>query len=176
MSAGSALIPLFAHKAWCNAGMIAAFRGAPPEADPRQMAVALYTLDHTSIVDQIFRARLTGEKTAFTAVVATARPDLGQLAATMDATDAWYLAYARGVDSAELHQVVEFTFVADGEPGRMTRAEILAHVIAHGASHRGAIGQMLQAAGATGPPDMVTTFRRPSSPMTEDAFQGARER
>jgi uncharacterized damage-inducible protein DinB len=40
----------------------------------------------------------------------------------------------------------------------MTRAEILAHIITHGASHRGAIGRMLETLKVAGAPDMVTTF------------------
>ena len=42
----------------------------------------------------------------------------------------------------------------------MTRGDMLAHVITHGASHRGAIGKMLENLGIAGAPDMVTTFRR----------------
>ena len=61
---------------------------------------------------------------------------------------------------AELESVVEFAFVDDGAPGRMTRGDMLAHVITHGASHRGAIGKMLEGLGVPGASDMVTTFRR----------------
>ena len=37
---------------------------------------------------------------------------------------------------------------------------MLAHVITHGASHRGAIGKMLEALKVVGASDMVTTFAR----------------
>jgi uncharacterized damage-inducible protein DinB len=37
---------------------------------------------------------------------------------------------------------------------------MLAHVITHAASHRGAIGQMFEAQGLPGADDMVTTFVR----------------
>jgi uncharacterized damage-inducible protein DinB len=40
----------------------------------------------------------------------------------------------------------------------MTRQEMLAHVITHGASHRGAIGKMLETLNVAGAPDMVTSF------------------
>jgi len=42
----------------------------------------------------------------------------------------------------------------------MTKADMLAHVITHGAAHRGAIGKMLEDLGVPGVSDMVTTFRR----------------
>jgi len=156
------LVSLFEHKAWCNAGLVEALRAAPGDADRRQMAVILFTLDHTSIVDRIFKARLTGEPHGYETVVATQFPGLDALAARLAETDAWYVGYARAVTPDELETVVEFTFVADGDPGRMTKGQMLAHVITHGASHRGAIGKMLEGLNVPGAPDMVTTFQRQS--------------
>jgi uncharacterized damage-inducible protein DinB len=158
------LTTLFRHKAWCNRGFVEALRAAPADADRRQMAVALFTLDHTSIVDQIFKAHLTGEPQGFDGVVANRFPDLDALSRTMSETDAWYLDYVGRVSAAELDEKVAFTFVDDGSPGRMTRGEMLAHVITHGASHRGAIGKMLEGLGVRGAPDMVTTFHRETTP------------
>lgn len=154
------LVPLFEHKAWCNQRLVEALRAAPAEADRRQMAVALFTLDHTSIVDRIFRGHLTGTEHGFDSVVASRKPNPDALAVALEETDAWYVDYAARVSTEELATVVAFTFVADGEAGRMTKAEMLAHVVTHGASHRGAIGKMLEAMGVAGAPDMVTTFRR----------------
>src|SRR5258706_8835678 len=154
------LVTLFEHKAWCNQRQVEALRAAPADVDRRQMAVILFTLDHTSLVDQVFKARLTGAEPGFDTVVATQFPALDALAATMTQTDAWYLDYAANVTPAELDTVVEFTFVSDGEAGRMTKGQILAHVITHGASHRGAIGKMLETLNLPGAPDMVTTFHR----------------
>jgi uncharacterized damage-inducible protein DinB len=37
---------------------------------------------------------------------------------------------------------------------------MLAHLITHSASHRGAIGKMLEGLNVPGPSDMVTTFQR----------------
>jgi uncharacterized damage-inducible protein DinB len=42
----------------------------------------------------------------------------------------------------------------------MTKSQMLAHVITHGVSHRGAIGKLLEALNVAGAPDMVTTFQR----------------
>jgi uncharacterized damage-inducible protein DinB len=41
----------------------------------------------------------------------------------------------------------------------MTKGDMLAHLITHGASHRGQINQMLEGLGVRGAGDMVTTFR-----------------
>jgi uncharacterized damage-inducible protein DinB len=155
----SLLISLFEHKAWCNRGLIEALRAAPETADRRELAVALFTFDHTNVVDRIFQAHLMGAEHGIEDVVATRFPQLDELARTMAETDAWYLDYVRDVTPAELEEVVTFTFV-DGDPGRMTRGEILAHVITHGASHRGAVGKMLEQIQVRGASDMVTTFSR----------------
>lgn len=152
------LVSLFRHKAWCNRRLIEALRAAPANVDPAGMALVLFTLDHTGVVDRLFKARLTGAEPAETGVVSPRMPEVNALGEALAETDAWYEAYVADVDPAELDEVVEFTFVADGDPGRMTKAEILAHVVTHGASHRGAIGKMLQDLKAGGAPDMVTSF------------------
>ena len=154
------LASLFEHKAWCNQRLIVALSAAPKVEDRRAWAVVVLTFEHTSIVDRVFKARLEGVSPPFASTVGRAVPDLAELAETMAATDAWYLDYARQATPAELETVVEFAFIDDGAPGRMTKGDMLAHVITHGASHRGAIGKMLEGLGVRGAPDMVTTFRR----------------
>jgi uncharacterized damage-inducible protein DinB len=156
------LVSLFQHKAWCNQRLVEALRAAPADVDAGQMMVVLFTFDHTSIVDQIFKARLTGGEPAFQGVIANRIPDLDELGATMARTDQWYIDYAASVSAAELETVVDFAFVENGDPGRMTKGQMLAHVITHGASHRGAIGKMLETLKVAGASDMVTTFARES--------------
>jgi uncharacterized damage-inducible protein DinB len=156
------LVSLFQHKAWCNRRLVETLRAAAGDVDRGQLAIILFTLDHTSIVDQIFKAHLSGAAHGFGSVIAERLPDLDRLGATLSETDRWYLDHVARVSPADLETVVEFTFVADGDEGRMTRGQMLAHVITHGASHRGAIGKMLEASNVAGAPDMVTTFQRQS--------------
>jgi uncharacterized damage-inducible protein DinB len=158
------LVSLFQHKAWCNKRLVEALLAAPDDLDRGRMAVILLTFDHTSIVDQIFKAHLSGVEHGFGSVTADRLPDLGRLAGTLSETDAWYVDYAERVTSADLETVVDFTFVSDGDQGRMTKGQMLAHVITHGASHRGAIGKMLEGLNVAGAPDMVTTFQRHTRP------------
>jgi uncharacterized damage-inducible protein DinB len=156
------LTSLFQYKAWANQGLIDALETIPDDADRRQRAVIVLTLDHTSIVDQIFKARLVGEAPAFESVVSARPPALADLRRTMAATDAWYVDYVGAAPPAELDEAVAFTYVADGEPGRMTRGEMLGHVLTHANSHRGQIGELLGRLGVGGPPDMLTSFLRPA--------------
>jgi len=161
-----ALVQMFEHKAWSNQRLIAALRAAPEGVDRREMAIVLLTLEHTGIVDRIFKARLTGGEHGFAAVTGDTRPDIDRLAEMLRARDAWYVDYVGRVSEEELEAVVEFTYV-DGDPGRMTKGQILGHLITHGAAHRGAIGGRLGAMHVAGPSDMMTTFRRPE-PVTSD--------
>ena len=159
MSAG-VLVSLFEHKAWCNRRLIEALAAAPADADGLEMAVVLLTFEHTARVDRVFKARLEGRAPDLDAVVGERRPDIAELGREMAALDAWYLDYVRRVTAAELETQVVFDFVSDGDEGRMTKGDILAHVITHGASHRGAVGKMLERLRIAGAPDMVTTFVR----------------
>jgi uncharacterized damage-inducible protein DinB len=156
------LVSLFEHKAWCNAQLVEALRAARPQMDQTSWAVVLLTFDHTALVDRVFKARLEGREPEVNSVIAEAVPDLQALSARLAETDAWYVRYAASVSTAELEQLVVFTYVSDGMPGRLTKADILGHVITHGASHRGAIGKMLERMKLPGAPDMMTTFRRPT--------------
>jgi len=162
--ANELLVHLFEHKAWCNRSLAEALKAAPSDADRREMAVVLFTFGHTAIIDCIFRAHLSGVAHDYADTVPREHPDLDVLAAAMAETDAWYLEYVASATAEELDEVVEFKFV-DGDRGRMTKGQMLAHVITHGASHRGAIGKMLEGLGVAGASDMVTTFaRRPDAP------------
>jgi uncharacterized damage-inducible protein DinB len=154
------LVTLFEHKAWSNRQLVETLRAAPADLDRRQMTVILGTFEHTSIVDRIFQARLSGGEHGFTTVIPERRPQIQELAEATSRIDAWYIDYARTVSAAELETVVEFTFVADGEAGRMTKGQMLAHIITHGASHRGAIDKMFEGLNAAGVGDMMTTFAR----------------
>lgn len=155
------LVSLFEHKAWCNAGLAAALRNLPADLDHTTRAVILITFEHTHLVDRAFQARLEGRDPDLAAVVGNRIPDPDALAAAMAEVDAWYIAYAARATAAELGETVTFTYIIDGEPGRMTKGDMLGHVITHGASHRGAIGKMLENLKVRGASDMMTTFRRP---------------
>ncbi|HEY2707808.1 MAG TPA: DinB family protein [Caulobacteraceae bacterium] len=152
------LVQLFEHKAWSNQRLVEAFRAAPPEADRGQVVVALFTFDHTSRVDRVFRAHLGGPAHGLDTVVASRMPDLDAMASVMVETDAWFVNYAGRATPHDLATVVEFAYVDNGDPGCMTKGQMLAHLITHGASHRGAIGKMLELAQVSAASDMVTTF------------------
>jgi putative sterol carrier protein len=56
-----------------------------------------------------------------------------------------------------LAERIDFTFT-DGEPGRMSREEMLWHVAIHGAGHRGQVGWIMMENSITPPADRFTTY------------------
>jgi len=79
------------------------------------------------------------------------------LRAPVRRVDEWYLQYVDSLSEAQLAEPLEFTFT-DGSAGRMTREEMLAHVITHGNSHRGQVSALLHALSIPLPRDIFTHF------------------
>lgn len=134
---------------------------------PAQQAAPLHTcirtFNHIHVVDRLFRARLSGEPAPFEATNTRETPSLDQLMLDVEATDAWYLAHVTAASASSLSEVLDFTFT-DGDAGRMSREEILLHVVTHGAYHRGNVGQVLKSIPVAPPRDLYTRFLHLSEP------------
>jgi uncharacterized damage-inducible protein DinB len=158
------LTSLFQFKAWSNAelfDLLAALQGQKP---PEALHSAVRILNHIFVVDEIFKAHLTGTAHAHTAANTEATPSIDELAFAVAALDDWYVRYAAAIAPDELTQQVAFAFT-DGDAGHMSREEMLMHVITHGGYHRGQAGQMLRVnADATPPRDLYTRFLHSTQP------------
>jgi len=153
----SFLTSLFAYKAWADRGLIDALLAVPEGEHPMQMAQIRILLDHIRVVDSLFRARIAGAPEPFEGIVSPVTPSFAELRDIFAANDSWFLDYVRDASPAALDEVVVFTFT-DGDPGRMTRGEMLGHILTHGNSHRGAIGQLLSTIKVKGARDMLTSY------------------
>ena len=166
MSAAT-LKSLFGYKAWANSELFALLATLPdPLAEHAHTCIR--TLNHIYVVDRLFRARLSGEPSPFEATNTKATPSLEQLRRDVEATDAWYQSYVSGISEAELSSVLDFTFT-DGDAGRMSREEILLHVLTHGGYHRGNVGQVLKSISVAPPRDLYTKFLHQSEPSRRSA-------
>jgi len=148
---------LFQYKAWANGELFTALQGVPEAAHPQEMHLAARIVSHVLIVDQIFKANVVAEQHGFKAANAEEIPKLGDLRAPVRRVDEWYLQYVDSLSEAQLAEPLEFTFT-DGSAGRMTREEMLAHVITHGNSHRGQVSALLHALSIPLPRDIFTHF------------------
>lgn len=158
---------LFGYKAWANAELFALLATVPPEhAAP--LHACIRTLNHVYVTDCIFRAHLSAASRPFDATNTQDTPTLQQLQADVQATDAWYLAYVSGLTEPESAQVLDFQFT-DGDRGRMSREEMLLHVVTHGGYHRGNVGEVLKSIAIDPPRDLYTKFLHQSEPARRGA-------
>lgn len=157
------LTTLLAYKRWANQALCDAAlkQGGALPADEHRLFVRI--LNHTHVVDRIFAAHLQGQPHAYDATNTPDTPALADLQAAMQALDGWLLDYAQGLGAAQRQERIAFRFT-DGQAGCMTREEMLHHLVAHGAYHRGAAGRMLAAHGIQPPPDSPAVFWHQTQP------------
>jgi uncharacterized damage-inducible protein DinB len=159
----SMLTSLFAQKSWTNRELFDVVASVPPTEHAAVLESATRMLNHIYIVDQIFRAHLTGEKHGYAATNTSETPALGELHFAVAETDLWFENYAATVSDADLAERISFQFT-DGDGGTMTREEMLFHVLTHGAYHRGNVGQMLKGMSVVPPRDLLTKFLHVQEP------------
>lgn len=147
----------FRYKAWANTEILDALALVDPSRHPAEWKQAIRLLNHTYVVDRIFAAHLAGTPRSFDATNTPETPTLDDLRANISKSDAWFQEYASGIGGSALDETIAFTFT-DGKRGSMTRGEMLFHVLAHGAYHRGNVGMVLVACGVDRPSDTFTRF------------------
>lgn len=147
----------FDYKAWANAEILEAIAGVDPSRHPEQWTLAVRLMNHTYVVDRIFSAHLAGGTHGFQATNTPVTPTYAELRDRIAASDGWYSQYVDALSGSDLGEPIAFAFT-DGERGCMTREEMLFHVLAHGAYHRGNVGMVLTSCGIDRPKDTFTRF------------------
>ncbi|OOG47259.1 damage-inducible protein DinB [Rhodanobacter sp. C06] len=165
--------PLFAYKAWANASMLEAILAIDGERFPEQRLKAIRVMNHTYVVDRIFAAHLLGETNPYAATNTEETPELAALAESIRTSDAWLAGYARELPAERLGERLRFRFT-DGNAGEMSRAEMLQHLIVHGAYHRGAVGQILDALSLPRPADTINVYLHEAEPSRREHGGAAR--
>lgn len=146
---------LFRYKAWANDTLLTALAGLDGESSITGLAVK--ALSHTHVVDRIFAAHLRRESHSYTSANPGEMPTLDELAADIRNTDREYVDYVTTLDRDTLAEPIDFTFT-DGTPGRMSREEMLVHVINHGTGHRGQISAVMLLNAVSPAKDGFTTY------------------
>lgn len=131
---------LFRYKAWADDELLD--RLAALGADSPVTGLAVKALSHSLIVDRIFAAHLRRRPHAYASANASELPAFEELCADIRASDREYIDYVSTLDRARLDERIDFTFT-DGAPGRMSREEMLMHVITHGVGHRGQVSAVM---------------------------------
>jgi uncharacterized damage-inducible protein DinB len=154
---------LFQYKSWADTELLAAVGALDASAYPDAKHTAIRILNHIHTVDKIFAANVRGEKHAFTATNTPDTPAIEDLSWNALEADRQWLDYVDKLSAGALAEHIRFTFT-DGDKGMMTREEMLHHVLAHGAYHRGAVGRILAQTGAAPPRDLFTKFLHTTEP------------
>jgi uncharacterized damage-inducible protein DinB len=145
------------YKAWADKLTFEAVLALPPgeagKERPTLFKSMIGTLNHNLVVDLIWRANLEGRAHGFTKRNGVLHPDLDVLWREQQVMNDWLLAWSGAQTDDSLDEIVRFTFVS-GEPGEMTRGEILMHLVNHATYHRGWVSDLF--------------FQLPAKPPTTD--------
>ncbi len=162
------LASLFAQKSWANRELFDVVASVTSTEHAAALHMAIRTLNHIYVVDRIFRAHLAGETHPYMATNTPETPELGELHFAVAETDLWFENYVSKIDAQALAQSLAFQFT-DGDSGRMTREEMLFHVLTHGSYHRGNVGQILKGISVAPPRDLFTKFLHVHEPARRQA-------
>ena len=157
------LASLFEYKAWANEALLSEFEAryeTIPEADRH---AAIRTLNHAYVVDRIFAAHLVGDTHGYTATNTIETPELHDLHRAIADSDQGLVDYVDRVTPEALAEEIDFVFT-DGAKGRMSRQEMLLHLVLHGGYHRGQVGTKLPQLSAASFRDTFTTFLHDDEP------------
>ena len=146
---------LFRYKAWANDALLTAL--VPLGGQSPITGLAIKALSHSYIVDRIFAAHLRRKPHGYMAANSIQMPALEDLSADIRKSDREYIDYVSTLDGGQLAERIDFTFT-DGAPGRMTREEMLLHVITHGVGHRGQVSAVMLLNSVPPAKDGLTTY------------------
>ena len=146
---------LFRYKAWANNELLTALAEVGDESRITQLAIK--ALSHTYVVDRIFAAHLRRKNHEYTSANLSQMPRLDDLSADIRASDRQYVDYVSTLDRDQLAERIDFVFT-DGAQGRMSRQEMLMHVITHGVGHRGQVSAVMLLNSVAPPKDGFTTY------------------
>lgn len=146
---------LFRYKAWANDQLLTAL--ARLDDNSPITALAIKALSHTHVVDRIFAAHIRREAHAYPSANLSEMPTLEALATDLRRSDQEYIDYVSTLDLSQLAERIDFAFT-DGAPGRMSREEMLMHVVTHGAGHRGQISAVMLLNSVPPAKDGFTTY------------------
>jgi uncharacterized damage-inducible protein DinB len=131
---------LFRYKDWADDELLNALAQIGGKSPATELAIK--ALSHAYVVDRIFAAHLRRADHTFSSASLATLPTVEVLAAQIRASDREYVDYVARLSADELAERIDFTFT-DGALGRMSREEMLMHVITHGVGHRGQVSAVM---------------------------------
>jgi uncharacterized damage-inducible protein DinB len=159
----SHLRKLLHYRTWADGLIYEAVAALPEGAATAPRATIfgnmLRTLSHTWVVDDIFKAHLQRRTHGYTSRNTPEPLAFDELWQRQQAMNAWYRDYAAALSAEQAAEVVPFLFIGGGE-GRMTREEMILHVVNHATYHRGFVADMFYQVPARPPATDLPVFLR----------------
>ena len=159
----SQLQKLLRYRAWADRLIYDAVAALPEGAATAPRATIfgnmLRTLSHSWVVDDIFQAHLQGRAHGYTSRNTPEPLSFDDLWRRQQVMNAWYLDYANGLTPERAAEIVHFQFIGGGE-GRMSREDIILHVVNHATYHRGFVADMFYQVPAKPPATDLPVFLR----------------
>ena len=100
MSATAMLPVLFRYQAWADEAFMRELEALDAQRYPDERREALRLLNHCFVVNQIFKAHLTGTTHGFKADNTAETPTPGDLREALAASDGWLMEYAASATNA----------------------------------------------------------------------------
>jgi uncharacterized damage-inducible protein DinB len=136
---------LVRYNAWANRTLFEAVAALPPDEPTRDrpsiFRSMVHTLNHLHVVDLVWQAHLEGREHGIPTLGTMVHPQLDGLWRAQAAIDAWYVAWADGLQASDLDGEVRFTLIG-GNRGAMRKRDVGFHVVNHTSYHRGFVAQM----------------------------------
>jgi len=133
------------YKAWADRRTFEAFsalpRGELTRERPTRFKTIVGTMNHSYIVDLIWRAHLEGRPHGFAARNSMLHEALDQTWRAQQTYNEWLVGWACAQSEASLLETVRFRFIS-GEEGAMSRGAILLHIVNHATYHRGWVNDL----------------------------------
>jgi uncharacterized damage-inducible protein DinB len=151
------------YKAWADDLFLAAVSSIPGAelTAPRPIVFGslIRTLNHSYAMDYVWQCHLLGKPHGLTTRNPEHCPAIEELAANQRSMDEWYVNYADSIPENGLAEIVELEFIGGGT-GRMTRRDILLHVVNHTTYHRGHAADILYHLNVSPPTTDLPVFLR----------------
>lgn len=159
----SGLLFLAQYNAWCSEETSMALSRLPEnELFKERLSVfknMVLTYHHIYLIDDIFRSHLLGIEHDYTTRTPEVYPALAEIIENKRAIDQWYLEQIASWTDDALGETVKFRYIG-GDPGMMSREEIILHVINHSTYHRGMIAAMFYQIPASPPVTDISVYVR----------------
>ena len=151
------------YNAWANRLIFDAVAALPQgEAERERKSLfrnMVHTLNHNYVIDLIWQAHIEGRAHGFTARNTPEHPPLGELWRSQQEIDRWYIEFFEKLSPDDLEREIDFTLIG-GNEGRMSRGQMLLHVVNHTTYHRGFVADLFYQVPARPPTTDLPVFLR----------------